>query len=355
MLGKEYGPVGLATLREWQAEGRLIPANEVRRSPDAEWTAAADVAELFGPPPVATAAEPAAAHQPRSLPQIISDSFAVYFRGFGTFLVLALLVGIPSFLMKLSMAFVQIRPETGFGETPRAAIVATIVLLPVLVAGWLVFISGLQYATADIARGEKPHLRAVLRRVRETWARVARVGAVVYGSYIFWTALPLFAILTIIGGQPSVASIFIALAALALQVYMAGRLFINFMFWQQACTIGELDGPDALHDSKELARSRPAAPRLQRPLYRGAIIASIWLLALLVCSAAVELPFLIMRLQGVTSIEEIRVLMEQLVNAPAPDPITIATYALSSAVHAVLRPLLGIAFVLLYFDAKARL
>jgi hypothetical protein len=33
--------------------------------------------------------------------------------------------------------------------------------------------------------------------------------------------------------------------------------------------------------------------------------------------------------------------------------MTIATYALSSLVHAVLRPLLGIAFVVLYFDAKA--
>jgi hypothetical protein len=257
--------------------------------------------------------------------------------------------------MKLSMAFVQVGPQTGFAGTPPTAIAAVILLLPVMVAAWLAFISGLQFATADIAAGRTPQFANVLQRVRETWTRVAKTGAVVYGSYIFWTALPLFAILTIVGGQPSIVSIFIALVALALQVYMVSRLFINFLFWQQTCTLGELDGPDALRESAELARSQPNAPHLQRPLYRGAIIASLWVLVLLACSAAIELPFLMMRLRGIATMEEVRVLVEQLVNAPTPDWITITTYALSGLLHAILRPLLGIAFVLLYFDARARL
>ena len=356
VLGKEYGPVALDTLREWRAEGRLVAENEVRRTGDPTWMKAGEVPELFGTPPnLPVRSEPATARQPRPLPQIIGDSFAVYLRGFGTFIVLALLVGIPSFLMKVALAFVQMRPETGFAGTPPAAIASAVVLLPILIAGWLVFIGGLQYATADVAAGEKPQLGAVWRRVRSSWTRVARTGAFVYGSYIFWMMLPLFAILTIAGGQPSVPSLLIALAALALQVYMAGRLFINFLFWQQACTIGDLEATDALRESKELARSQPAAPRLQRPFYRGAILASVWLLALLVCSAAVELPFMMLRLQGVTTMEEMRAVVEQVVNAPAPDRITLATYALSSLVHAILRPLLGISFVLLYFDTKARL
>ena len=355
VLGKDYGPVDLDTLREWKAEGRLIADNEVRRSAEETWARAGTVAELFGPPPLPSRSAPAAAPQTRGLGRIISDSFAVYLRGFRVFIVLALLVGIPSFLMKLTLAFIQVRPESGFAGTPPAAIAAAIFLLPLLVAGWLIFISGLQFATADVAAGQIPRFGEVMRQVGQSWTRVARAGAFVYGSYIFWTALPLLAILTIAGGQPSVASLFIALAALALQVYMAGRLFINFMFWQQACTIGELDAPEALRESKEVARSQPSAPRLQRPLYRGAILASLWLLALLVCSAAVELPFVMVRMQGITNFEELRALMEQLSNAPAPDRITVITYALSSLVHAVLRPLLGISFVLLYFDAKARL
>ena len=75
---------------------------------------------------------------------------------------------------------------------------------------------------------------------------------------------------------------------------------------------------------------------------------------LLAFSAAVELPFLLIRVQGITTVEQASELVQNLMNAPAPDAMTIATYVLSSLVHALLRPLLGITFVLLYFDAKAR-
>jgi hypothetical protein len=47
--------------------------------------------------------------------------------------------------------------------------------------------------------------------------------------------------------------------------------------------------------------------------------------------------------------------VQALANASAPDALTIATYVLSTLVHALLAPIIGIAFVLLYFDAKARL
>ena len=41
-------------------------------------------------------------------------------------------------------------------------------------------------------------------------------------------------------------------------------------------------------------------------------------------------------------------------NTPVPDTMMILTNVLSSLVNAILRPLLGIAFIVLYFDAKAR-
>jgi hypothetical protein len=72
-------------------------------------------------------------------------------------------------------------------------------------------------------------------------------------------------------------------------------------------------------------------------------------------SFAAELPFLVARLQGVSTIEEGRAVVQALANASAPDALTIATYVLSTLVHALLAPIIGIAFVLLYFDAKARL
>jgi len=44
--GKEYGPVEVDTLREWKMEGRLLPANEARRTDLQRWTTAADISDL---------------------------------------------------------------------------------------------------------------------------------------------------------------------------------------------------------------------------------------------------------------------------------------------------------------------
>ena len=45
--GKEYGPANIETLREWKAEGRLLPANEARQVNVDLWTTAADIPGLF--------------------------------------------------------------------------------------------------------------------------------------------------------------------------------------------------------------------------------------------------------------------------------------------------------------------
>jgi hypothetical protein len=76
------------------------------------------------------------------------------------------------------------------------------------------------------------------------------------------------------------------------------------------------------------------------------------MLLLLALSSGAEIPLVMWRLQGITNLEEARNVMQNLMSASAPDPMTIASYVLSSVIHAALRPLLGISFVLLYFDAK---
>ena len=50
--GTEYGPANIETLREWKAEGRLLPSNEARRADVDLWTTAADIPGLFSVPPV---------------------------------------------------------------------------------------------------------------------------------------------------------------------------------------------------------------------------------------------------------------------------------------------------------------
>ncbi len=349
---KEYGPVDLPTLHEWKAEGRLIPTNELRRDGDSAWVPAADIGDLFDDHAVVVA-EADTLFRRRSLGQIVAETFRIYGRGFPQFLALALMVAVPSLGLKISLAYVNFREGEALSPTARMAAVIAMIMLVGVVVSWPIFVAGLQFGAADAAAGRPLHLRNLLRRSIALWPRLARLSLFVYGSYLFWTLLPVVAIIAL-ASSATVLSLLIALLALAFQVYMAGRLFINFMFWQQACTIGDHDGIEALRESRELARSRTSEPRWQRPLYRGAIIASVWLLVLLAVSAAVELPFVFVRIQSIRSLEELLALTQQMANAPAPDLMTLGTYVVSSLVHAALRPLLGIAFVVLYFDARAK-
>ncbi len=349
---KDYGPVDLDSLLEWKEEGRLIPQNYLRRSSESAWVIASSVEELY-PKPEADSSDSSEVVRRRTLGEIFAETVRIYARGFPQFFVLALLVALPSLALKISLAYIHY-PEGGIiPTTSRVASAVAVVMLGLVLVGWPIFVGGLQFAASDLAAGRSVQLRDLLQRAINLWPRIARLSLFVYGSYIFWTALPLLLILTLVT-TPSLPSIFIALLALAFQVYMAGRLFVNFMFWQQTCTLDELDSVEALRESKELARSRVGVPPMQRPLYRGALIASLWLLVLIALSVAVELPFMVMRLQGITNFEDAYALLKNIANAPAPDAITITTYVLSTLVHAALRPLLGIAFVVLYLDAKAK-
>ncbi len=49
--GAEYGPANIETLREWKAEGRLLPSNEARQADVDLWTTAAEIPGLFSMPP----------------------------------------------------------------------------------------------------------------------------------------------------------------------------------------------------------------------------------------------------------------------------------------------------------------
>ncbi len=345
--GKEFGPVDLATLHEWRAEGRLIPTNQVRREGDELWLVARDVAELFP-----AAASPLPPMTRRTLFGIIGESCRIYAKGFPQFFCLALLVALPSFFMQLSLGFVDASQKTVVtNQSKWASAVAVVMLVCVLVA-WPIFLAGLQFATAEITAGRRIRLREILRRAVSFWPRLARLCVIVYSSYLFWTLIPVLAIVALVSGETNIFTLLLALGILAFQVYIAGRLFVNFLFWQQTSTIGGLDGVEALRESKALARSDAALPKMQRPLYLGAALASLWLLLLLAFSSAAELPFMLVRLHAVTNLEDALALLQALRNAPAPDALAIGSYLLSSLVHAALRPLLGISFVVLYFSTR---
>ena len=123
-------------------------------------------------------------------------------------------------------------------------------------------------------------------------------GLLVYFSYFFWFFVPLTAMIALLSAGLSIASIMLYLLVGAFMVYMNARLFINFLFWEQTAAFGDHGPLLALRESRELARCLPEAPRLERPLYRGAIVASVWLVFLLFALIAVQFPFTVARLRA---------------------------------------------------------
>jgi len=100
--GKEFGPADVETLREWKADGRVLPTNEARPAGVDLWITAAEIPGLFEPPPVQSALEPMLAPPPRTLAQVLRDSLRIYGRGFFQYLFLTLLVALPSVCAQLS-------------------------------------------------------------------------------------------------------------------------------------------------------------------------------------------------------------------------------------------------------------
>src|SRR5207253_9645222 len=118
--------------------------------------------------------------------------------------------------------------------------------------------------------------------------------------------------------------------------------------------LGPLRPLSAVRESKERARSIPEAPALERPLYRGGIVASVWFLLLLAFTFGVQFPFVLARIIGVDNPEEAMALMQKLAEAKTPDALMVAADVVTAIISLLLRPLLAAVFVVLYYDAKAR-
>jgi len=210
---------------------------------------------------------------------------------------------------------------------------------------WPISTAGFQFVADDVLRGRRRSLGAQFSAALERFSKMLGTGLLVYFSYFFWFFVPLTAMVALLSAGLSVVSIMLYLLAGVFMVYMNARLFINFLFWEQTAAFGN-EGPLlAVRESKELARCLPDAPRLERPLYRGAIVASVWLIFLLFAA----------RLQGVESPEQAMALMQSLSQAKTPDALMIAADITSALMNLVLRPLLAASFIVLYYDAKARL
>ena len=356
--GKEYGPANLDTLREWKAEGRLLPANDARRANVDLWITAGEIPELFSVTPnveaVTQLTEPPVQVSRRSFNQILAETFQIYRKGFFQFLGLVLLVLLPSICSQLITAFVQ--PPQGSNVDVRSVLAAGFAFLTFIVSIvlWPVYIGGIQILTAEIARGQRPGLIVVLNRAVRFWPRIAALCIFVYSVFFLLMVFGFVIGAIALAGASALLLIFFALALLILQIWMFGRFFVNVLFWQQFTVLENAGFIDALRDSRNLARSGRDLPWFQRPLWRGALIASLWFAFVLAVRLGPEWTTLQNYIVKFVTTQDPQTLLQQLTEAQQARGFDLLAFTLG-ILEKVLQPLLGIAFVVLYLDSTTQL
>jgi hypothetical protein len=352
--GREYGPVDTDALHEWKREGRLIPANEIRRAEEERWLPAGQFPEIFAedlPPP----APPDLVVRRRTGREIFRETLRIYRGGFWRFCLFGLLTAVPMFVLQWNFPKVPLLNLSSNDPFPAVTVPPVcwfMFLLVVLL--WPISTAAFQYVADDVLRGRRRSVAAQLTAALERYGRMLGTGLLVYFSYFFWFFIPLTAMLAVLSTGFSFISAMVYLMIGAFMVYMNARLIINFLFWEQTAALGEEGAFLALRESRELARCAPEAPRLERPLYRGLIVLSLWLLLLLAALFVVQFPFALIRLGGAQSPEQATAIMESLSQAKTPDALMIASDIVSAVVNLLVRPLLTTSFIVLFYDAKAR-
>jgi hypothetical protein len=356
--GTEYGPATIETLREWKAEGRLLPVNEARRADVDLWTTAAEIPGLFDVGALLSSArrstQPPLQISRRSFTQILAETLQIYRKGFLQFLGLTLLVLLPSICGQLTTAFVK--PPQGSNVDMLSVLAAGIAFLTFIlsIVMWPVYIAGIQILTAEIVRGNRPSLVAMLNEAVRFWPRVAALCIFVYGVFFVLMVFGLAIAAMALAGASSALLALVAMGLLILQVWMFGRFFVNVLFWQQFAVLEKAGFIDSLRESRDLARSGSDLPWFQRPLWRGAFIASIWFAVVLAITFGGQWGLVQQYFNQLLTTQDPQALLQQMTEAQQASGFNISAFALG-LIEKILQPLVGIAFVVLYLDSKLEL
>src|SRR6266478_7996985 len=362
--GREYGPANIETLREWKAEGRVLPANEARRADTELWSLASEIPGLFNVEALAAVSASRLTHsasseqapptplRPRGFGQILADTFRIYVRGFLQFLSLALLVVLPSVCAQLTAMWMQTGKASDADPRVLAAGGFAFLMFIFSMAMWPVYVAGVQIITVEIAAGRRTGFFAALNDAVRFWPRVAALCIFVYGVFFLLIVFAFLIAAMIIAGSSSVFVILLALALLGLQVWMFGRFFVNVLFWQQFAVLENAGVIDSLRESRNLARSGRELSWFQRPLWRGALLVSIWTAFVLAITLGPEWSTLRHYFNELTTTQDPQALLQQLTATQQAHGFDIFHFALN-LLKGILQPLLGIAFVVLYFDSKS--
>jgi hypothetical protein len=354
--GREYGPADIDTLREWKAEGRLLPGNEARSARSDLWTTVERIPGLFEAGTLVEAGarrltQPPLQVRHRSFGQILAKTFRIYRIGFFQFLLLTLLTFLPSVCGQLAALSVQPTLTTSVDARTLAISAFALCMTVLTIVLWPVYVAGIQILAADFAAGRRASFVAALNQAVSFWPRVAGLCIFVYGVFFLLILFALLIASIALAGASSLFLIFLALALLVFQVWMFGRFFINVLFWQQFAVLENAGFLDALRESRNLARSGPQLRWFQRPLWRGAFIVSIWFAFVLAITLGPEWSTFRHYFSELTTTQDPQALLQQFSTAQQARGFETARFALN-LLQRILQPLLGIAFVLLYLNSK---
>ncbi len=356
--GAEYGPANIETLREWKAEGRLLPGNEARPANVDLWTIAAEIPGLFTAPPavpvVDASIQPPVQLSRCTFAEIVTETLQIYRKGFFQFLGLALLVLLPSVGSQLITTFVK--PPQGSNVDTLSVLAAGFAFLMFIlsIVMWPVYIAGIQILSAEIVRGNRFSLVGVLNEAVRFWPRVAGLCIFVYGVFFLLMVFGLAIAAMSLAAGTSILAALVAMGLLILQVWMFGRFFVNVLFWQQFAVLENAGFIDSLRESRNLARSGRDLPWFQRPLWRAALIASIWCTVVLAITVGAQWGTLHQYFNQLLTTQDPQALLQQLTEAQKASGFNVSAFVLG-VVEKVLQPLVGIAFVVLYLDSKLEL
>jgi hypothetical protein len=360
--GREYGPANIETLREWKAEGRVLPANEARRADTELWRLAAEIPGLFNVEALPTVSVPRPTHStssgeapsplpPRGFGQILAETFRIYARGFLQFLPLTLLVVLPSVCGQLTAMWMQTGQASNADLRVLAAGGFAFLMFIFSMAMWPVYVAGIQIITTEIAAGRRIGFFAALNDAVRFWPRIAALCIFVYGVFFLLIVFAFLIAAMIVGGGSSVFVILLALALLGLQVWMFGRFFVNVLFWQQFAVLENAGVIESLRESRNLARSGRELPWFQRPLWRGVFIASLWFAFVLAIALVSQWTTLQHSFNELMTTQDPQALLQRLTEAQQAHSFDVLSFALG-ILQKILQPLIGIAFVVLYMDSR---
>ncbi len=387
---KDYGPADFQTLVEWKEEGRVIPENLVRAANADFWTTAADIPGLFAqatignPDPLETPTH----HEGRGVEReplteqssaisagrtrenvetegsataeggpargffgILGQTCRIFGRNFSQFICLTILVVLPSVCAQLASVWMQDAPgkEVDARTLVLGAFAFCMFVLSVVL--WPIYIGAVQIISAEGLGGRRLGFLAALNEAVKFWPRVAVLCIFVYGVFFLLTVFALGIALMLAAGTDSIPVILFAMALLFLQVWMFSRFFINVMFWQQFAVLENTGVFESLRESRRLARGRGDLPWYQSPWWRGAMIVSIWIAAILAIALYSNWSAWNQEWNVTMTTRDPQLLLQKITAIEQARGFNVLSFSLG-LVQKLFQPLLGIAFVVLYFDAK---